>query len=54
MAPVRNVLLLMLSAAMAAPISPSPVDEEKARIHDMTEAEKAAIVGHSVFSFSYC
>ncbi|KAL1985313.1 hypothetical protein VTN96DRAFT_7991 [Rasamsonia emersonii] len=43
MAPVRNVLLLMLSAAMAAPISPSPVDEEKARIHDMTEAEKAAI-----------
>lgn len=49
MASVRKVLLLMLSAAMAAPIAPSPVDEEKARIHDMTEAEKAAIVGHSVF-----
>ncbi|KAL1969810.1 hypothetical protein VTN77DRAFT_7319 [Rasamsonia byssochlamydoides] len=41
MSSVRNVLLLMLSVAMAAPIS--PIDDEKANINGMVRAEKAEI-----------
>jgi hypothetical protein len=49
MASIRNVLLIMLSVAMAAPIAPTPIDEEKANIDGMTQAEKADIVSYSFF-----